>query len=250
MAQKRLELSAEKRTIIGKKVRTLRREKKIPAHIFGKKSTSASLTLDAPTFEKIFRKVGSTSLIDVVVTGEKEPRPALVVSVQRHPVTDQILHVDLHQVDLTEKVTASIPVKLVGESPAVKDKGAVLITVLSEIKVEALPTDLPEHVEVDVSGLVDFGNSILVKDLSIDRKTVHVVDAEGETVVATQEPKQEVEETPTPVTVVEGEEAGVAAAAATAGTVPAEVETKTGQKPEEKKERVAEKPEQEAPKKK
>lgn len=251
MANTRLTLAATKRTLTGKKVRTLRREKKIPANVFGKKTSSLSLTLEAGEFEKIFRKAGSTSLIDLAVSGEKESRPVLIAHIQKHPVSDNVLHVDLHEVDLTEKVTASIPVKIMGVSLAVKDKGAVLITVLSEVKVEALPTDLPDHIDVDVSALSEIGQSILVKDLPIDRKRIHILDSEQETVITAQEPKQEVEEAPAPVAPAEGE------AAVEAGAQPAEGEsreagssTKPGQKPEEKKEQGEKKQAEEAGKKK
>lgn len=204
MKSQRPSLHVEVRKIVGRKVKKLRREGKVPANVFGKKVKSASVSIDAVSFGKLFRKVGETTLVDLVVAGEKEARPVLVTDVQRDPVTDHIIHVDFHQVDLTEKVTADIPVRIIGESLAVKDKGAVLVTVLSSIPVEALPSDLPDHIDADISGLVEFGNSIHVKDVTVDRAKVTLMIGDEETVATVQEPKTEVEEAPAAPVTAEG----------------------------------------------
>lgn len=227
MKSQRPQLQAEIRKIVGRKVKKLRREGKVPANVFGKKVKSASLSVDAVSFGKLFRKVGETTLVDLIVTGEKEARPVLVTDVQRDPVTDHIIHVDFHQVDLTEKVTADIPVRITGESPAVKDKGAVLVTVLSSIPVEALPADLPDHVDADISGLVEFGNSVHVKDLTVDRAKVKLMVADEETVATVQEPKAEVEEAPAAPVPAEG-------APAAEGEAATEAKPSGGEKTEEK----------------
>lgn len=227
MKSQRPSLQAEVRKVVGRKVKKLRREGKVPANVFGKKVKSASLSLDAVSFGKLFRKVGETTLVDLVVAGEKEARPVLVADVQRDPVTDHIIHVDFHQVDLTEKVTADIPVRITGEAPAVKDKGAVLVTVLSSIPVEALPADLPDRFDADISGLVEFGNSVHVKDLNVDRAKVKLLVADEETVATVQEPKAEVEEAPAPPATVEG-------APAAEGEAATEAKPSGGEKTEEK----------------
>ena len=146
----------------------------------------------------------------------------MIANLTRHPVTGNYLHADFHQVDLTEKVTAAIPVRIVGESPAVKDKGAVLVTVISEIEVKALPGDLPDHFEVDIGNLNEFGDSILVKDLKIPAG-VELLTGPEETIVTVQQPKQEVEEKPAPAA-AEGE---VPAAEAPPAGGPAAGETPT-----------------------
>jgi len=242
MATKRLVLSAGPREVIGRKVKKLRLEGKIPANIFGKKIPSRSLILTKVEFEKAYRQAGSTTLIDLQIAGETKPRPVLVSNIQLHPVSDKILHVDLHEVDLTQKVTAAIPVRIVGESPAVKDKGAVLVTALTEIHVEALPADLPDHFEVNTDKLVEFGDSVLVKDLKVD-PAVKILAKEDETVVTVQEPKKEEEApTPTPAAAAEGESTAAGATQAAIDDkkpIVATESTKTGQpaskKPEEKK---------------
>lgn len=233
MATKRMSLSAEKRKIVGKKVKKLRLEGKVPANVFGKNVKSLALSIKRIEFEKLYRTAGETTLIDIHIEGEKEPRPALIAEAQFHSVSDHLLHVNFHQVDLTKKVTAGVPVRLIGESPAVKDKGAVLVTVMSEINVEALPANLPDHIAVDISGLVEFGDSVHVKDLRVD-SDVKILADEGETVVTAQEPKEEAEEAPVVAAVpAEGEMAAAGAGGATgAEKKPAEA----GAKPEAKKE--------------
>ncbi len=183
-------LKAKERKIFGRKVKQLRRAGFIPANVFGPKTKSKALTLDKSEFLKIFNQSGETTLIDLVVEGEKNPRPVLISNLHIHPVTSEILHVDLHQVDLKSKTTANIPIEIVGESPAVK-VGGVVVTLLKEVEVEALPTDLPEKIEVDISNLTEIGSSILVKDLPIDHTRVELKLDPEEQVVAIQEQQQE-----------------------------------------------------------
>ncbi len=183
-------LKAKERKIFGRKVKQLRRAGFIPANVFGPKTKSKALTLDKSEFLKIFNQSGETTLIDLVVEGEKSSRPVLISNLHIHPVTSEILHVDLHQVDLKSKTTANIPIEIVGESPAVK-AGGVVVTLLKEVEVEALPTDLPEKIEVDISNLTEIGSSILVKDLPIDHTRVELKLDPEEQVVAIQEQQQE-----------------------------------------------------------
>jgi len=185
-------LNAKTRTLFGRKVKKLRREHLLPANIFGKKTDSTAIQLEITSFQKVFNQSGETSLIDLVVDGQK-PRPVLITNIQTDPVLDTTIHVDFHQVDLTEKVTANIPVEVIGESPAVKDKGAVLVTVLNEIEVEALPGDLPEKFEIDISTLKEFGDNITVAAIKAGTK-IEIKLAPEETVVLVQEPREEVVE--------------------------------------------------------
>ena len=91
-----------------------------------------------------------TGVVELQLKGETKVRPVLIHNVQLHPVTDQPLHADFYQVSLKEKVTTEIPVELVGESPAVKEQAGVLTQPLSEVEVEALPTELPDKFEEDI----------------------------------------------------------------------------------------------------
>jgi large subunit ribosomal protein L25 len=190
---KRPAIEAVAREIKGRKVKALRRQGLIPANIFGKKTDSVAIHVKAADFIRLFSEVGETTLVDIKIEAENSPRPVLIVNVQHHPVTSAPIHIDFHQVSLKEKVTANIPVEIIGESPAVKDLGGVLLTALNEIEVEALPTDLPEKIEVDISHLSAIGDSIAVKDIKVDSNKITVVTGADETVVNIQEPAAEEE---------------------------------------------------------
>lgn len=184
-------LKAQKRESFGNKVKALRREGILPANIYGKKIKSQAVQVEKKEFTAVFEQAGETNLIDLKIDKEKQARPVLATNLQKHPVTGESLHIDFHQVDLTQKVSVAIPVVIEGESPAVKEKGAVLIILLDEIKVEALPQDLPDQFKVDISLLNNFDDSILVKDLKIDRSKVDVLVEDDESIVMVQEPKEE-----------------------------------------------------------
>jgi len=136
-------------------------------------------------------------------------KPVLVSGLQIDPVTSDYLHVDFRRVDLTEKITAKVPVEIVGESPAEKQKMGTVVQQLSEIEVEALPADLPEKIEIDATTLIEVDQTIYVKDLKIDKKVTIKTDLES--IVAKVEPptKEEVVEVVAPVedeVPVEGEQ--------------------------------------------
>jgi large subunit ribosomal protein L25 len=129
----------------------------------------------------VFEKVGETGIIDLAVEGKN--LPVMVKGVQIHPLTDQILHVDLYKINLSEKVKVNVPLEITGESPAVEKKLGLLLTPVTEIEVEALPTDLPEAIEIDVTGLIAVDDAIKVSDLKVDRSKVEIL-ADEELVVA------------------------------------------------------------------
>lgn len=160
--KEKIKLAVEKRAVIGKKVKLLRRDGLLPANIYGKKNKSLAVQLPTKLFLSVFKEVGESGLLDLKVGGEDSARPVLVHDVHFHPVSNEPLHVDFYQVDLKEKVTTKVPVEIVGESPAIKEKIGILIQPLSEVEVEALPGDLPEKIEVDISGLKEVGETITV----------------------------------------------------------------------------------------
>jgi large subunit ribosomal protein L25 len=220
------ELSAKTRTLLGRKTKQLRKQGIIPANIFGKNLKSLSIQLDHTSLLDTMRKAGETGLIHLKVEGDKATHPVLVSGYAQDPVSGAMLHVDFHEVDLKQKTTATVPVKTVGESPAVKS-GNVLVMLKNELDVEALPTDLPDSIEVDITHLTEVGMSILAKDLKVDRSKVELDIEDDETIITIQEPaKEEVIEAPV---VTEGE----SAAPATEGTdKPKEGDTKPAAKPE------------------
>ena len=165
-------LKAQKRTVLGRKVKVLRREGVIPAHVFGHKVKTVHIQVKASEFEKVFEKTGETGIIDLAVDGQK--RPVLVKNVQVHPVSDIPLHIDFYQVNLSEKVKVNVPLEIVGEAPAIHKKIGLLLTPVTEIEIEALPADLPEKIEVDVAPFENVGDEIKVKDLKVDRSKIEI----------------------------------------------------------------------------
>jgi len=207
MGSQKLLLTSSKRKIIGRKVKSIRKEGLVPANVFGKKIKSLAVSVKSQDFRKIFSKAGATGIIYLDISEEKEPKPVLVSAIQKHPLKGTLLHIDFRQVDLTEKVKAEVPIRITGESPAVKDKNGVLVSVLSQVMVEALPADLPEFLEISIQGLTEIGQSVHVKDIKIDKTKVKVEAEEDETVAIVQEPRaEEVEVKPVVETVAaEGE---------------------------------------------
>ncbi len=190
----RVVLKATKRTVRGKQVNALRRAGKLPAVIYGHRTEPVSISLDAHTAGLALAKIGTSSLITVDVDGEEYP--ALVRERQRDYIKGTLKHVDFLAVSLTEKIRAEVRIELTGVSPAVKDLNAVLVTGLHTLSVECLPTDLIDRVVVDIGSLVEVGDGIHVKDLSVSDK-VRVLDDPDEMIAVTTFAKVEaVEEAP------------------------------------------------------
>lgn len=193
----KLKLKADVRKISGRKVKKLRRENLIPANISGKNIKSLSIQISGKEFKTTFAKVGETGILELVVAKETKARPVLIHFVQIHPVTEDILHVDFRQVDLTEKVSVAVPFEITGISPAIA-KGGVLIQLIKEIEVEALPNDLPEKFILDTSKLTEIGQGIALKDIKVDVSKVKIMSENlDELVLKIEEPtKEEVVEAP------------------------------------------------------
>ena len=163
---------AQKRTILGRKVKTLRKEGLLPAHVFGHKIQTIHVQVPKKEFQTVFEKTGETGIIDLALDGQKHP--VLVRNVQIHPVTDEPLHVDFYQVNLSEKVTVNVPLEITGVAPAEQKKVGLLLTPVSELEIEALPADIPENIPVDVSKLEAVGDEIRVQNLLIDKAKIEV----------------------------------------------------------------------------
>lgn len=173
---KKHSLAATKRDSLGRKVKKLRVAGQLPATVYGKKVESASVTVEADAFAKTYEEAGETGLVELSFGGAV--RPVLIHHVQKHPVSGTILHVEFHQVDLKEKVHANVPIVLVGESPVVSEKRGVVLSILDEVEVEALPTELVENIEVDVTSLSEVGQEVKVKDLKVPAGLTVLSDAE------------------------------------------------------------------------
>ncbi|MBI2033182.1 MAG: 50S ribosomal protein L25 [Candidatus Levybacteria bacterium] len=172
---KRPSLTVQKRDVLGKKIKRLRKTGVLPANIYGKDVESLAVQVPYKEFEAVFKDTGETGLIDVVVDGQA--RPALIHNVQYHHVTRIPLHADFYQVNLKEKVKTMIPVVTLGEPKAVTEKVGLLLQPVSEIEVEALPADLPEKIEVNVENLAAVDEQITVADLKISSDVTVLTDS-------------------------------------------------------------------------
>lgn len=160
---KSTKLTVEPRTVLGKKVKKLRREGTFPANVYGKDIKSISVQLPIKTFLTVFNEVHETGLVDLSVNGET--LPVLIHNVQIDPRTRMAVHADFFKVNLKEKIAARIPVVAIGEAKAIADRIGLLEQPVSELEIEALPTDLPEKIEVSVENLAQIGEQISVENI-------------------------------------------------------------------------------------
>jgi len=209
-----LELSARPRQVLGKKVKRLRASGILPGNVYGHNVDSVAVETPALELLRVARAAGRTSIIHLHVDGEPEPRTVLLRDLQRDPVTGKPLHVDFYQVSLTERMRVDVPVVLVGRSPAVDSLGGVLVQQIDTVTIEALPTDIPRHLEVDVSGLTELESSFHVRDLAVDSR-IQII-TEPDAVLARVSPPR--------LAVGAEEEAAAEAEAAAAAEAPAEAE--------------------------
>jgi large subunit ribosomal protein L25 len=221
-------LNAEVRTIFGRKVRQLRRKGLIPSTIYGKDIKPISIQAVDKELEHIFSEVGESGLVEIMIDGQKYP--ILFKNPQYDPMVSNLVHIDCHKVNLKEKIIATVPVELIGESSAVKF-GNVLVEVTNEVEVEALPADLPEKIEVDISGLSEVGATITVADLVIDKKLMEIKTDAEQVIVKIEEPRAEEVEVASETEVAPGE------VPATEQKTPEEIAAADAKAKEEKKEK-------------
>lgn len=183
----RIELEAQKRESVGKGLNSLRKEGFLPSVVYGHNFEAAPIQIKYTDFEKVFKKAGESTLINLKMGASVEP--TVIKDIQKDSVTDKIIHADFYKVDLKEKIKAKIPLVSVGESEAVK-AGGILVKTASELEVEALPKDLPHELQIDLSRLHNIGDHILVKDIFVFENVK--IEANPEDVVALiQAPREE-----------------------------------------------------------
>lgn len=186
----KLNLKAEKREIFGKFLMKARKEGKLPAVVYGPKQKNADIFVEIKDFKKIWQKAGESTIVELGL-GAK-PIPVLIYAVDIDPITNEPRHADFYAADLTKEITADIPLVYEGLSSAVKI-GGVLVKVMHEVPVEALPGDLPHELVVDISKLINFDDKITVADLKV-AKGVKILAEPDEVVVLVEQPKEEVVE--------------------------------------------------------
>jgi large subunit ribosomal protein L25 len=172
-----MQLKAIKRETTGKASRRLRHQGRLPAVIYGQRSASTSIELDMHEFERVYARTGRTQLIDLVVDRGR-PHKVLVKEVQVSPRRNTVLHVDFHQVSLRERLQVEVPVTVTGETEPVRAGEADVLQVLHSLKVECVPTLIPDVIEIDISGLTEVDAAVRVGDLHLPDGVNAVADPE------------------------------------------------------------------------
>lgn len=184
-------LQAQTRTVHGKQCTTVREAGMIPAVMYGKNKSARSLSVQSVPFEKVLRLAGESTLIDLVID-KNAPCKALIHEVSRDHVTGKFMHIDFFEVDMTQKLSTSIPLVFTGESKAVKELGGILVRNMESLDVKCLPSDLVHEIMVDISQLKTFDDIITVADIAVP-KGIEVLNHKGDGVAIVTPPISEEE---------------------------------------------------------
>ena len=171
------------------KPRDLRFARKIPAEYYGREKKNLHLALDYQTFRKIYRKAGGSTLINLLIEGESEPREILVHTVDYDPITDEFQHIDLKQIERGKKITTYVSIRFEGISPAVKTLGGILTHNKTKIEVRCLPKDLISEIVADLTKLEEITDTIRIADLPIDREKIDTLENDDVIVCTVMAPK-------------------------------------------------------------
>jgi large subunit ribosomal protein L25 len=174
--------------------REIRRASSIPAVLYGYGINNINLQVDSRSFASIYNQAGLTSLITLTIKNgdDRQDHTVLIRDMQMHPLKNTVQHIDFYQPRLDQAITANVPLDFVGEAPAVKDLGGVLVRTLDEVELEALPVDLPHNIAVDITVLTDFEQAIHIRDLILPPK-VELNHEPDEVVALVQPPRTEAE---------------------------------------------------------
>lgn len=191
-----MKLKATKREITGKASRRLRHEGKLPAVIYGSNAATTAIELETHEFERVYARSGRTQLIDLTIDSGR-PHKVLVKEVQVSPRRATLLHVDFHQVSLRARLQVEVPVAVSGEAEPVRAGEADVLQVMHTIRVECVPTKIPEVIEVDISGLGEVDAAVRISDLELPEGVTAVADPDDIIVkLAARRVAAEVEEAP------------------------------------------------------
>jgi len=190
-----MELLTNKREILGKKVRFLRRQGITPVHLFGHNVESKALQCDTIELRHALARAGMTGLISLKVDRASKPRNVMVREVQREPRTGELVHVDFYQVSMKKKIRVDVPIIPVGDSPVLKSKEHFLAQELNTLTVECLPDEIPNSIELDLSLLTEAEQAIHVRDITLVEGIVVLNDLEHLVVkISTQRTERLMEE--------------------------------------------------------
>ena len=197
-------LDAEPRDVIGKQVKALRRQGKVPGILYGRSMQPIPILMDLRDATRTLGRLAPSALVTVVLAGEKHL--ALVREKQRDFIRGTLKHVDFQAVSMKEKLRVNVIINLVGLAPAVKDFNGVLVEGLTEVEVECFPQDLPSKISVDISGLKKIGDSLTVHDLVMPPNVESLDNPDEMIVIVTAQAAEEVVEVaPAAVAVEEAE---------------------------------------------
>ena len=188
-----MQLKASTRDLLGKRTRRLHGQGKLAAVVYGHNRKPTPLVLDRLEFQKVFLKSGRTHLVDLVVDAGRTEK-VLVREIQTHPRRLGPIHVDFYQVNLEEKITVEVPLHLVGESAAVKRGDADVLQPIHAVRVECLPSDIPEAFEVDLTPLEEIEAEFRISDLRVPKGVTVLVDPDELVVKIVHKREMKVEE--------------------------------------------------------
>lgn len=177
-----IELNAEPRTLTGKQAKLLRRQNIIPGVIYGRHIEPIAVQFESRELLKALNRAGTSAAVQVALEGADEPYLAIFRDIQHNPIRRDVTHVDLQALSLTETVRVPVNVVLVGNAPAAEEAGGVVMQLLTELEIEALPTALIPVIEVDISSLEEIGDSISVGDIAIP-EGVEILNSDTATIV-------------------------------------------------------------------
>ena len=172
-----LTLTLDPRTLLGKKVKNLRKAGIIPVHLYGQGVDSQSLQCEAKTLYRLLAEAGMNTPITVNIPGQEETKLTFIREIQWHPVRGELLHVDFLNVDVANEITTSVPIALTGDAPAVHTvPDATVAQLLREVEVSALPLDVPSEIPVDLGLLVEAGDAIRLSDITLPEGVTPLTD--------------------------------------------------------------------------
>lgn len=184
----------------------LRKSGSIPAVFYGRKEKSTPISIQLKAFEKAWKEAGESTVI--TLTGDAGEHDALIHEVDKDPLTGNIRHADFYVIEKGKKLKVHVPVEFVGLAPAVKDLGGILVKVLHQVEVEALPKDLPHNLSVDVTPIIDFDVHVTAGQITLPSGVILITKPE-EIIAMVARPKEEKEEeAPIDLTTIEVEKKG------------------------------------------
>ena len=172
---KQVELAVAPREVTGKAAKRLRKAGIIPANIFGHHEASQSIQVDAIAFDRLRRSHGATSVIALRLP-DSGTQTALIRHLQRDPRTGRVIHVDFFRVSMSERINVKVALHFIGEAPAVKNEGGVLLHLLDALELECMASDIPESLDVDVTGLVNIDDMLHAEDVKLPTNFILITD--------------------------------------------------------------------------